>query len=138
LPALLSRRIELAERYTSALRGIPGLQAPFIPDYARPNYQSYAVRVGPDYPLSRNDLMQALLDQGISTRRGIMNAHQEQAYARLLFRPLPHSEDARDSLILLPLFSSMTDEECSCVTDQLAELAGRRRSVIEQGNLTPV
>ncbi len=120
LPDLLARRLELAGRYTRAICRIPGLEVPHVPDYARPNFQSYAVRLTPDYPLGRDDLMRVLLGQGISTRRGIMNAHQEGAYAGGLFR-LPHSEAARDRTILLPLFPDMTDEE----SDRVVDLLGR-------------
>ena len=59
LPGILARRVELAERYTQALADIPGLVPPHVPEYARPNYQAYPVRVTPDYPLSRDELMQA-------------------------------------------------------------------------------
>ena len=51
LPEILDRRIELGSRYTEALRNIPGLQPPFVPEFVRPNYQSYAVRVATDFPL---------------------------------------------------------------------------------------
>src|SRR5205085_4226204 len=60
LPEILGRRVGLAERYTEALRTIPGLEPPFVPDWARPNYQSYPVRVTAGYPLGRDELMQAL------------------------------------------------------------------------------
>jgi dTDP-4-amino-4,6-dideoxygalactose transaminase len=108
LPELLAERVGLAKEYTRALRDIPGLEAPHVPGRARPNYQSYPVRVTAAYPLSRDELMQFLLDQGISTRRGIMNAHQEAAYAGGPAGALTHSEEARDSVVLLPLFNGMT------------------------------
>src|SRR5262249_12500026 len=60
LPEIVARRVELAERYTKALRGVLGLVPPFVPDGVRPNYQSYAVRVTPEYPLGRDELMQSL------------------------------------------------------------------------------
>src|SRR5437764_1261315 len=63
LPGIFARRVELAERYTRALADIPGLLPPHVPDYARPNYQGYPVRVTSDYPLTRNELMQVLLDR---------------------------------------------------------------------------
>ena len=50
LPGILARRRELAARYTEALADIPGLEPPFVPEYARTNYQSYAVRVTPRLP----------------------------------------------------------------------------------------
>ena len=55
-----------------------------------------------DAPVSRNDLMQQLLDQGIATRRGIMLAHREPAYAGYA-NPvsLVHSEDASARSLLM-------------------------------------
>ena len=119
LPGLLEERIRQALRYSRGLREIRGLRAPFVPCHARPNYQSYAVEVTPDYPLSRDQLMQHLLDQGVSTRRGIMNVHQEPAYEGLGPYHLPCSEAARDSSILLPLFPGMTDEDGDFVLREL-------------------
>jgi perosamine synthetase len=123
LPELLVKRIDLAGSYTRALETIPGLLPPRVPEYAGPNYQSYAARVTPEYPLGRDRLMQTLLDHGISTRRGIMNVHQEPAYSDLPGRALPHSEAARDSVILLPLHPGLTAPEVERVVN-LLESAG--------------
>jgi dTDP-4-amino-4,6-dideoxygalactose transaminase len=118
----------MAERYTRELANIDGLSTPFVPDWARPNYQSYAVRVGPKFGMTRDELMQAMLDRGISTRRGVMNSHQEPAYAgdaQTTPFPLPNSESARDNAILLPLHHALADEDQAYVIDALRELAGR-------------
>jgi dTDP-4-amino-4,6-dideoxygalactose transaminase len=119
LPGILARRVELAARYGRALAGIPGLVPPHVPDYARTNYQGYAVRVTPEYPLGRNQLMQALLDRKVSTRRGIMNAHQEAAYAAAGPYHLPESEAARDNVLILPLYHTMTEAEQDYVIECL-------------------
>lgn len=119
LPGLLARRIELAASYTRALGEIRGLVPPHVPGYARPNFQSYAVRVMPDYPLGRDALMRALAARGIATRRGIMNIHQEAAYADLGTGCLPHAEAARDSVVLLPLHPGLTDEDMERVIGAL-------------------
>ena len=119
---LLSKRSDLAASYTRALGGISGLCTLQIPEYARTNFQSFPVRVTPEYPLGRDQLMQALLDQGISTRRGIMNIHQEAAYADHSIQRLPCSEDARDSVILLPLHPGLTADEMARVVSQLRDL----------------
>jgi dTDP-4-amino-4,6-dideoxygalactose transaminase len=118
LPDFLRQRRRLAGRYAEILADVPGLEAPVIPDYVRPNFQAYPVCVTDEYPLSRDELMQELLEVGISTRRGIMNAHQEAPYASTK-RSLPHSEAARDGVILLPLYSQMTDEEQDYVIEAL-------------------
>jgi len=131
LPEMLVRRRELAARYTRALAEIPGLAPPFVPPYARPNYQSYTVRVTAPYPLTRDALMQALLDRGISTRRGIMNAHQEPAYRDLPspgiagYPALPHSETARDTTLLLPLFHHLQDAEIEEVIEVMRQIAAK-------------
>jgi perosamine synthetase len=125
LPDLLTRRIALARTYSDAIRHIPGLQPPFVPAWVRPNFQSYAVRVTSEYPVKRDELMQALLDRGISTRRGIMNAHQESAYAKSEWQDLQNSESARDSVILLPLHHALSDDQQACIIDQLRSL-GRK------------
>jgi dTDP-4-amino-4,6-dideoxygalactose transaminase len=128
LPRLLDRRARLAERYTRTIREIPGLEPPSVPDWTRPNYQSYPVRVTTEYPLSRDELMQALLNRGISTRRGIMNAHQEPAYAGGGV-VLPNSEMARDEVILLPLYDAIEQADLGYVIDSLYELATISRDV---------
>ena len=120
LPALVVRRRALAARYHSLLSAIPGLGIPAEPEWARSNWQSYAVRL----PEGRDQraVMQALLDRGISSRRGVMCAHLEKAYADVPLRfPLPHSEAARDRTILLPLFPQMTQAEQDRVVSALAD-----------------
>src|SRR5881409_2251276 len=78
LPAIVERRRALAARYSGALGGLGSIVVPHEREWARSNWQSYAVRLAP--PLDQRTVMQRLLDAGISTRRGAMNAHLEAAY----------------------------------------------------------
>jgi dTDP-4-amino-4,6-dideoxygalactose transaminase len=119
---IVSRRRELAARYTQALAKHPWLTAPYVPDYAEPNYQSYAVRLLPQAPVSRNDLMQRLLDRGIATRRGIMLSHLEAPYAGDWGQgDLPRSEEASENSVLLPLYPQMSEGEQDRVLTALSE-----------------
>jgi dTDP-4-amino-4,6-dideoxygalactose transaminase len=119
LPEIVARRRALAARYDQLISGVAGVIAPAEPEWARSNWQSYCVRVDPD--LDQRRLMQAMLDRGVATRRGIMNAHSEPAYAGATAPgALPHSEAARDCGIILPLFPDMRDEEQSEVVAALA------------------
>jgi dTDP-4-amino-4,6-dideoxygalactose transaminase len=119
LPSLVKRRRELAARYTDAFRPCRDVKAPAEPRWARSNWQSYAVRV----PRGRQrPLMQALLDEGISTRRGVMNAHREAAYPPGSWRVaagelLERSEEAQDSAIVLPLFHDLDEADQDRVID---------------------
>jgi dTDP-4-amino-4,6-dideoxygalactose transaminase len=124
LPAIVERRRTLAAAYAEYLRGIPGVAPASEPAWARTNWQSYTVRVQP--PLDQRRIMQRLLDEGISTRRGVMNAHREPAYPPGSWRatgPLTRGEQAQDTVIVLPLYHQMTDE------DQQRVVAALRRAV---------
>lgn len=120
LPDLLARRRALADRYRMLLADVAGLSAPFEPDWARSNWQSYCVRL-PEHADQRA-VMQTMLDQGIATRRGIMCAHRESAYAEAELRfALPESERAQDECILLPLYPQMSEDEQAYVVDGLKD-----------------
>ena len=80
LPGFLEERRKIAALYWHELKELSWLEPPQDPPYCRGNWQSYPVRVLDHSPVSRDELMQHLLDAEISTRRGIMNAHQEPAY----------------------------------------------------------
>jgi len=124
LPAIVARRRELAARYSAAFAGDPNVCAPAEPEWARSNWQSYAVRVDPG---RRQTVMQKLLDRGISTRRGVMNSHREGAYPAGTWRSagtLGESEAARESAIVLPLFHQLTEPDQDRVIDELKRAAG--------------
>jgi perosamine synthetase len=119
LPDILRRRRELAADYARRLRTLNEVQPPEQPSWARSNWQSYCVRLIGGARRQRA-VMQSMLDQGVATRRGIMCAHMENAYADMHQRsPLPHSEAARDECILLPLYPQMTDAKQSIVIEAL-------------------
>lgn len=110
LPQLIQRRRALADRYRELLGDLHGLQLPEEPAWARSNWQSYCVRL-PEGS-TQQEVMQHLLDRGISTRRGIMCAHREEAHADIpLPLPLLESERAQEQCILLPLFHELTEDD---------------------------
>lgn len=133
LPAMIARRRDQAARYRELLRGIAGLALPKEPEWARTNWQSYGVRLPAG--AKQRVVMQALLDAGISTRRGVMCAHREPAYAAApwscgaekaqcgcapgVCRRLVESERAQDEVVILPLFHDMTEADSGRVAATL-------------------
>ena len=125
LDEIVARRRQLAARYGELLAELPGVTAPPQPAWARSNWQSYCVRL-PEGAEQRG-VMQALLDHGVSTRRGIMCAHREpvsDGYGwscgegpgacgcpRHSCRLLRESERAQDTGILLPLYHQLTEAD---------------------------
>jgi dTDP-4-amino-4,6-dideoxygalactose transaminase len=120
LDTVLTKREALAQRYTAALRRLPGLEPPYDPPYARRTWQSYCVRVTPQSAVSRTELMRRLLADGIPTRRGVMAIHREPAYSG---EPvvLPHTDAAARDVVMLPLFPDLTLEEQDYVIARLAD-----------------
>jgi perosamine synthetase len=120
LPAIVSRRRERAARYHQQLAEIGGISVPVEPTWARSNWQSYSIRL--DERLDQRSVMQQMLDAGVATRRGVMNAHREAAYPPGTWSapaPLTRSERARDSMVTLPLYHQMTDAEQDRVVSAL-------------------
>lgn len=124
LSPLVARRRELAEQYTKRLSPIAGLRTPGEPLWARSNWQSYCVAL-PDW-LDQRETMQALLDRGISSRRGIMNIHLETAYVGSeAFRAatgLARSIAAQKTSVILPLFAQMTNADVALVAESLLSI----------------
>jgi perosamine synthetase len=106
LPGIVARRREIADIYKSLLASAQWIGLPQEPSWAKSNWQSFAVRL-PDHA-DQKAVMQAMLDAGIATRRGIMCSHREDGYKDANHAPLPHSEGCQDRTIVLPLYPQMT------------------------------
>lgn len=120
--ALAARR-RLGQRYSDALAGFEHVDAPFEPDDREHSFQSYMVRLQPSSPLSRNELMERLADDGVSTRRGVMAIHQETPYAGPAY-DLPVTEALAAETMLLPLFPELEDGQQEYVIERLAAHLG--------------
>ena len=131
LPQMVVRRRELAEIYCAKLGQIDGVIVPADRTDTRTNWQSYCVML-PD-GIDQRQVMQAMLDDGIATRRGVMNTHREPAYSRgeeatgVRF-PLPVSEKAQDRGLILPMFDEMTEQDLETVSSSLANALRRQRA----------
>lgn len=117
LPGMVMRRREIAHVYRELLASAQWIGLPHEPEWARTNWQSYAVRL-PDQADQRG-VMQAMLDAGIATRRGIMCAHREDGYRSSRHVALPHSEWCQDRTIVLPLYPQMSLEDIETVVGTL-------------------
>ncbi|MFD0688160.1 DegT/DnrJ/EryC1/StrS family aminotransferase [Actinomadura fibrosa] len=122
LDAIVARRRELAERYRRLLADVPGLACAGDPPHGRTNYQSFWVLLPDDHPIGRDDLLQRMLDAGISARRGIMAAHREPAYADVP-ADLPVTDRFTARSLILPLFHAMTAAEQDRVAEAVAARA---------------
>lgn len=65
---IISEKRRVAQTYTRYLQDVPGLQLPVELDWALNVYWMYAVVVKPEFSLTRDQLAEALLNEGIETR----------------------------------------------------------------------
>lgn len=123
---LVEERRKIAHRYHEAFRDIDFFLLPIENENCFSNYQSYSIFLKDNAPVSRNDLMQKMLDKGIATRRGVMCIHREKAYSRFLSKEanLPFSEKMADQSIILPLFVPMEEGEIDYVISELRQAVG--------------
>ena len=115
---IVAERRRLAALYSQLLGDVPQLQLYDLKDTIRPNWQSYPVRLAGSVKLTQIQIMQRLLDEGIATRRGIMNAHKEPVYYGDNYF-LPQSDLSRDLVILLPLYAGISKDEQNIIVDVL-------------------
>ena len=120
LDGIIMRRRSIAANYDAAFAGLPGIGLFAEPPGARWNHQTYLIRMLGASVKKRDDFMQALLEDGIATRRGIMSIHREASYiSRFGQQSFPESEQASDQCVCLPLYAQMGDADiakvCSAV-----------------------
>ena len=120
IEAMVRERQALADAYAELFQEMPAIMPSQEPSFAKTNWQSYPVRLRGISSATQINIMQALQDKGIAVRRGIMNAHQEQAYGNTAWN-LPQSEACRDETILLPLYCGLENETQRFIRDALVE-----------------
>lgn len=126
---IVKERKKIAYRYNNAFKNIEYFELPVEKEGYSSNYQSYSINLKETCPVSRNDLMEKLLEKGIATRRGIMLSHKEPAYQNDYSNVhLPISENLSKNSILLPLYVPMVAEEIGYVIDNVLSMLILNRS----------
>jgi perosamine synthetase len=120
---IVEERRKVANYYINALKDIPFFRLPLESEGYFTNYQSFSIYLKMDCPISRNDLMEKLLEQGIASRRGIMTSHRETAYKEeCTDLKFPISEDAADRSIVIPLYIPMAFDQIQQVIDAIRKI----------------
>jgi dTDP-4-amino-4,6-dideoxygalactose transaminase len=116
---IVAERLRLGRRYNDLLTHEDRIETPFVPEGFQHVYQSYNVRLRTDR--TQEDVMKAMMDLGIATRR-IFATHNQPAFADNGPVPyLPVTDEAASRTILLPMFVGLTDDEQDEVVAGLAK-----------------
>ena len=115
LDAFIEERNEWAAYYTDQLKDISWLRTPVVPEGYKHGWQSYVTIIDENRsPLKRNELMEALQQQGISTRPGTHAVHMLGVYAKQFdLKPtdFPNAFAANEYSMSLPLHNRMSKED---------------------------
>lgn len=123
LDFIIEERRKIAKTYNEAFSSIACVTPQHEAEGYFTNYQSYTLTFKENAPVSRNRFMELMLEEGISTRRGIMTAHRETAYKEdSKGVSLPASEFYSDNSVVLPLFYPMKPEEIKKVIDTVKKI----------------
>ncbi len=125
MPEIFEKRRYLADRYNHMLGECGMIELPVEPSYARSNWQSYCIMLSGE--VDQKEIMQRMLDDGVSTKRGVMCIHREPAYAgtEASKSDLPESERAQDFGLILPLYCQMSNSDQEYVVRSLLNALGQ-------------
>ena len=129
IDAMIARRATIDVRYRDGLRAIAGIALAAPSNDARPNHSYFPILVGPDFPLSRDELYKRLRDNGVFARRyfypliSTFGMYKDMPSASA--ENLPVATRIASEVICLPIYPALEDQDVDRVIAVITE-AGRR------------
>jgi dTDP-4-amino-4,6-dideoxygalactose transaminase len=115
LDKFIDERQKWAEFYTSELKDVKWLRMPSQVAGFKHGWQSFVTFVDESKaPASRNEIMELLQQQGISTRPGTHAVHMLNFYSQkydLKPQDYPGAQDANDNSMSIPLHNRMSADD---------------------------
>lgn len=122
----IDERQKWARFYERALSEIPWLRTPTVPEGDRHGWQSYVCMVDEEKAgVSRNEVMDRLMQRGINTRPGTHAVHMLGYYRkRFDLRPedFPAARDCDQLSMAIPLHNRMSDDDFDYVVAALRQI----------------
>lgn len=126
LDQFIDEREKWAAYYTDELSSIPWLRTPKYDAEYKHGWQSFVTFVDEEKaPMSRNDIMEKLQEQGISTRPGTHAVHMLNYYKDkygIQASDYPGAQAANDYSMAIPLHNRMVAEDFAYVVQVLKSL----------------
>jgi perosamine synthetase len=123
LDLFIDERQQWAEYYMENLKTIPWLKMPIVPEGYKHGWQSFVTFVDEaKAPMKRNDIMEILQQQGISTRPGTHAVHMLDVYAKMYNinpQDFPGAFAADQYSMSIPMHNKMVKEDFDYVISAL-------------------
>lgn len=126
LEGFIERRRAVAARYDAGLAGLDGLRTPLHRPDSRMVYHLYVVRLRDE--ATRDALAKHLADRGVETfvHYPLPN-HRQPAILDLMSPPaLPETEAAAKTILSLPVFPALEDDDVDYVIAAVKEFFGKK------------
>ncbi len=117
------RRINIAKKYNSLIKKIPGLSIPATKSDRNHIYHLYSIKIEKNYNLTRDQLIQKLHKNNIGTSVQYYPLHlmsyfeKKYHYKKLQF---PNANILKDKILCLPIFPTMTEKQVKFVVSKLS------------------
>jgi len=126
LDTFIDERQKWADFYTKELANIPWLRSPQVPYGYKHGWQSYVLFIDETKsPMKRNDIMEYLQQQGISTRPGTHAVHMLGYYAKT-YNIKPHDYmgafQCNEYSMSIPLHNKMNEEDFKYVVEKIKSI----------------
>jgi dTDP-4-amino-4,6-dideoxygalactose transaminase len=133
-------RRALAARYVKGLVDVPGVRTPAVAADDVANYKDFTVMFDEAFGADRDIVARALSEEGIETRRYFWPpVHRHKAYAHLTKVDLPVTDSVAGSVLSLPMFGDLTDDDVDGVVEALRSIHDHAEAVaVRLGAGTPM
>ena len=124
LPGFLDRRQYLAQRYFEALSDLPLILPADDTDGGSHSWHLFVIRLQNDARMNRDELIQFLSDKGIGTSVHYVPLHRQPYWRdryQLTNDMFPETDKAYLSMVSIPLYTAMSDEQQDRVIQALHE-----------------
>jgi dTDP-4-amino-4,6-dideoxygalactose transaminase len=118
--AFQQRRARIAAMYDDAFAGMPLVTPPRAPDGELHAWHLYVVRLAADALVSRDRFIERMFEQGIGCSVHYIPLHLHPYWRdRYALQPaqFPHSQQAYERMVSLPLYPRMSDTDVQRVVD---------------------
>ncbi len=129
MPNIINRRAKIEANYRDSFKGLKGIHCLSNSGQTIANHSYFPIMILPEYPLSRDNLYQALNNKGIHTRRyffplitnfpmyrGLPSANKEN---------LPIANSASAKILCLPIYPLLSSKDQSRIIELIIDL-GRK------------
>lgn len=126
LDANLDRRRAIADRYTAALRGVPGIIPPTVRPDVNPAWHLYPIRLELEkIRVDRAEVFRALRAENIGVQVHYIPVHLHPYYReRFGYKggEYPVAEETYERLLSLPMFHGMTNQDVEDVIEAVSKV----------------